>query len=103
VVALAVGIGVDYGIYIYDVLQHELYKNGRTLREAYFETLRQTGKAVIFTGICLAGGVATWLLSDLQFQRDMGLLLVVMFSANMLGAVILLPAYARFIMKLPNG
>lgn len=58
---------------------------------------------MIFTGICLAGGVATWLLSDLQFQRDMGLLLVVMFSANMLGAVILLPAYARFIMKLPNG
>ena len=103
VVALAVGIGVDYGIYIYDVIQHEVYKNGRSLKEAYFETLRQTGKAVIFTGICLSGGVMTWLFSDLQFQKDMGVLLVVMFTANMLGAVILCPAFCRYMMKLPNG
>ena len=102
VVALAVGIGVDYGIYIYDVIQEEVDK-GKPLREAYFETLRQTGKAVIFTGVCLSGGVATWLFSDLQFQRDMGILLVFMFSANMLGAVIILPALCRFVIKLPNG
>ncbi|MGH8455549.1 MAG: efflux RND transporter permease subunit [Stenotrophobium sp.] len=102
VVALAVGIGVDYGIYFYDVIRHEVYENGRNLHDAYFETLRQTGKAVIFTGICLAGGVATWLWSGLQFQRDMGILLVFMFSANMLGAVLLCPALCRFLMKLPN-
>lgn len=102
VVALAVGIGVDYGIYIYDVIQEEV-ERGKNLRDAYFETLRQTGKAVIFTGICLSGGVATWLFSDLQFQRDMGTLLVFMFSANMLGAVILCPALCRFVIKLPNG
>jgi hypothetical protein len=102
VVSLAVGIGVDYGIYFYDVIQHEVYQKGRSLREAYFETLRQTGKAVIFTGLCLAGGVATWLWSDLQFQRDMGVLLMFMFIANMLGAVLLGPALCRFLMKLPN-
>ena len=102
VVALAVGIGVDYGIYIYDVIQEEVEK-GRNLRDAYFETLRQTGKAVIFTGVCLSGGVATWLFSDLQFQRDMGTLLVFMFSANMLGAVLICPALCRFVIKLPNG
>ena len=43
----------------------------------------------------LAGGVFAWLFSGLQFQRDMGLLLVVMFIANMLGAVLLGPALAR--------
>ncbi len=97
VVTLAVGIGVDYGIYIYDALQHRLAE-GKGLRQAYLEALNQTGKAVIFTGVCLAGGVAAWLFSDLQFQRDMGLLLVFMFSANMLGAVLLGPALAWLVL-----
>ncbi len=99
VVALAVGVGVDYGIYIYDVLHEHVHGKKMPLRQAYFETLRRTGKAVLFTGACLAGGVAAWLFSDLQFQRDMGLLLVFMFTANMLGAVLLLPAYCRFLMR----
>ncbi|HVU81028.1 MAG TPA: efflux RND transporter permease subunit, partial [Rhodanobacteraceae bacterium] len=99
VVSLAVGIGVDYGIYFYDVMRHEMRENHRALADAYYETLRQTGKAVIFTGLCLAGGVATWLWSDLQFQRDMGLLLMCMFIANMLGAILLIPAYCRFLMR----
>ncbi|MFI4982213.1 MAG: RND family transporter, partial [Nevskiales bacterium] len=102
VVSLAVGVGVDYGIYIYDVLQHKVREQGLSLREAYFQTLHQTGKAVIFTGLCLAGGVAAWLFSDLQFQRDMGKLLVFMFIANMLGAVLLCPAYYRFLVRLRN-
>jgi predicted RND superfamily exporter protein len=102
VVSLAVGIGVDYGIYIYDLLQDKVQHQGKSLREAYFETLRQTGKAVIFTGLCLAGGVAAWLFSGLQFQRDMGLLLMFMFIANMLGAVLLCPAYCRFLMRMPS-
>ncbi|HEY0974197.1 MAG TPA: MMPL family transporter [Solimonas sp.] len=98
VVTLAVGIGVDYGIYIYDVLQDKV-REGLKLRDAYLATLRQTGKAVVFTGLCLAGGVAAWLFSDLQFQRDMGQLLVFMFTANMLGAVLLLPAVCRLLMR----
>ncbi|MFA5941198.1 MAG: MMPL family transporter [Sinimarinibacterium sp.] len=99
VVTLAVGIGVDYGIYVYDVLRHHLDDDAMSLRDAYVLTLRQTGKAVIFTGLCLAGGVFAWLFSGLQFQRDMGQLLVVMFVANMLGAVLLGPALARFLLR----
>ncbi len=97
VVTLAVGIGVDYGIYIYDVLRHKLGEGPASLRQAYFATLGETGKAVIFTGLVLAGSVATWLASQLQFQRDMGLLLMFMFSANMLGAVLLCPALYRLL------
>jgi len=95
VVALAVGIGVDYGIYIYSVLDEKL-KEGLALKDAYLHTLQTTGKAVIFTGIALGGSVCTWLLSDLQFQIDMGILLVFMFVANMFGAILVLPALAYF-------
>ena len=98
VAAFAAGIGVDYGIYIYSVLE-ECVKNGMTLRDAYKQTLHQTGKAVVFTSLALAGSVCTWLFSGLQFQVDMGVLLTIMFLANAVAAVLLLPAFAFFLLK----
>jgi uncharacterized protein len=98
VAAFAVGIGVDYGIYIYSVLE-ECIEKGMPLREAYKQTLHQTGKAVVFTGLALGASVCTWLMSDLQFQVDMGVLLTVMFLANAVAAVLLLPAFAAFLVK----
>jgi len=98
VIALGVGIGVDYGIYIYSRLETYL-RQGMTLQEAYYETLKSTGKAVVFTGICLAIGVFTWVFSAIKFQADMGLMLTFMFLWNMVGAIWLLPALARFLIK----
>ena len=97
VVALGVGIGVDYGIYIFNRLRHYMLQ-GHTLDEAYLRTLRLTGKAVFFTAITLAVGVGTWMFSALQFQADMGILLAFMFIFNMIGAMLLLPALARILL-----
>ena len=97
VAALGVGIGVDYGIYIFARLRGLLAK-GMDLNEAFFRTLQVSGNAVVMTGLTLTIGVGTWIFSALQFQADMGLLLAFMFMANMLGAIILLPALARFVM-----
>ncbi len=96
VIALGVGIGVDYGIYIYSKLESHL-RDGHDLKTAYDMTLQTTGQAVAFTGITLAVGVATWIFSPIKFQADMGLMLTFMFLWNMLGALILLPALARFL------
>lgn len=98
VIALGVGIGVDYGIYIYSQLETKL-KEGLVLQEAYFETLRTTGKAVSFTGVTLGIGVCTWIFSPIKFQADMGILLFFMFIWNMIGSMWLLPALARFLVK----
>ena len=65
--------------------------------DAYFETLKSTGKAVVFTGLTLGIGVATWAFSPIKFQADMGLLLTFMFLWNMVGAVVFLPALAYFL------
>ncbi|PKH06578.1 RND family transporter [Moritella sp. Urea-trap-13] len=93
VIALGVGIGVDYGIYIYSQLSARL-KMGDNLQDAYQYALSSTGKAVAFTGITLAIGVCTWVLSPIKFQADMGLMLTFMFIWNMLGALCFLPALA---------
>ncbi|MGH1431495.1 MAG: efflux RND transporter permease subunit [Neptuniibacter sp.] len=93
VIALGVGIGVDYGIYIYSKMKTYL-EEGHSLPNAYLETLQSTGKSVAFTGLTLGIGVVLWVLSPIKFQADMGILLTFMFIWNMLGALILLPAIA---------
>ncbi len=98
VIALGVGIGVDYGIYIYSRLEALLIE-GLSLHDAFFKTLKTTGKAVSFTGLTLAIGVGTWIFSPIKFQADMGILLTFMFIWNMVGSLILLPALSRFILK----
>jgi len=98
VVALGVGIGVDYGIYIFSSLNRHL-SEGHPLQVAYFKTLEHTGKAVLFTGLTLTIAVCSWRFSALKFQADMGTLLAFMFFVNMLGALILLPALVSLIYK----
>jgi predicted RND superfamily exporter protein len=98
VVALGVGVGVDYGIYIFSRLRSHL-KKGESLQQAYLHTLAITGNGVVFTGVTLAIGVATWIFSPLKFQADMGILLTFMFLVNMLGAILLLPALACLLLK----
>lgn len=93
VIALGVGIGVDYGIYILSTMSSKL-SNGMPVQQAYYEALVERGSAVIFTGLTLAIGVSTWFFSALKFQMDMGILLTFMFVVNMLGAIIILPALA---------
>jgi len=98
VIALGVGIGVDYGIYIYSRLEALLIE-GKSLHDAFFHTLKTTGKAVSFTGLTLAIGVGTWIMSPIKFQADMGILLTFMFIWNMVGALLLLPALSRYLLR----
>ena len=98
VVALGVGIGVDYGIYIYGRLRAHL-QEGLDFAAAYERTLATTGAGVMLTGLTLAAGVATWIVAPLKFQADMGTVLTFMFLVNMAGAVLLLPALGAWLVR----
>jgi len=98
VIALGVGVGVDYAIYLYNRME-SFFRQGMDLKEAYLNTLKTTGRAVLFTGLTLGVGVATWYFSAVQFQKDMGTLLVFMFLWNMIGALWLLPVFVRFMVN----
>ena len=102
VVALGIGIGVDYGIYLFARLLSGL-KGGEYFEDAMFEAFKDTGTAIVFTGLTLAIGVSMWIFSDLKFQADMGLLLTFMFLVNMIAAIILLPAMARWFWRHHSG
>jgi predicted RND superfamily exporter protein len=97
VIALGVGIGIDYALYVLSVTLTRL-RAGDSLSLAYYRSLLFTGKVVMLTGVTLAAAVATWVFSPIKFQADMGILLAFMFVVNMLGALILLPALAHFLL-----
>jgi hypothetical protein len=98
VIALGVGIGVDYALYMLSVMLTQL-RQGMNLAQAYYRALLFTGKVVMLTGITLSIGVITWVASPIKFQADMGVLLAFMFLWNMLGALVLLPALAHFLLR----
>jgi predicted RND superfamily exporter protein len=99
VIALGVGIGVDYALYVMSILLGHM-RQGESLSQAYYRALVSTGKVVMLTGITLAIGVGTWAFSPIKFQADMGILLAFMFLWNMVGALVLLPALAYFLLPL---
>ena len=101
VIALGVGVGVDYGIYLYERMQYHFRIRSEGLREAFYQALCERGTAAVFTAITMSIGVGSWAFSALKFQADMGLLLAFMFLVNMLGAIFLLPALAAWTLRRP--
>ncbi|WP_369959758.1 RND family transporter [Pseudomonas benzenivorans] len=97
VIALGVGIGIDYALYLLSVQLH-FQRQGLPLAAAYKNAVAFTGRVVGLVGITLAAGVITWAWSPIKFQADMGILLTFMFLWNMLGALILIPALSHFLL-----
>ena len=95
VVALGVGVGVDYGIYLFERIKHQM-QEGMKLVPAYIAALKQRGTASLFTAVTMTISVGTWYFSALKFQADMGILLAFMFLVNVFGAILLAPALAAY-------
>ena len=98
VIALGVGIGVDYALYLLSV-QLNWMRAGLSLGQSYKRAVQFTGKVVGLVGFTLAAGVVTWVFSPIKFQADMGILLTFMFIWNMIGALVLIPALSHFLLK----
>jgi predicted RND superfamily exporter protein len=98
VIALGVGIGVDYALYLLSI-QLAQQRAGASLAVAYKRSIQFTGKVVALVGVTLAAGVVTWVWSPIKFQADMGILLTFMFVWNMVGALVLIPALSHFLLN----
>ena len=90
VVALGVGLGVDYGLYIVERIREEFARSG-DVAGSIRVALTTAGKAVLFTASTMVFGVIFWAFSFLRFQADMGLLLAFWMVMSMLGGLVLLP------------
>lgn len=93
VIAVGIGVGIDYSIYMMDRIREEMAKC-RSLREAVRRAISTTGMAISFTALTLMAGIIMWVIfSDLRFQADAALLLCVMIVINGLAAMLLVPSW----------
>lgn len=109
VTAVGIGIGVDYVIYVIDRIKEEyqanMYKAGnqlvnasKELNEAIVTTLRTTGAAVVFTAVTVVGGIIYWIPgSELRFNSEMAILLILLMISNMIGAITIVPLLIRIV------
>jgi len=91
VATTAIGIGIDYGIYLLSRIKEEYALSG-DFNQANRRAVETTGKAIIFTATTLIAGVIFWFFVDLKFQAEMGLLLGLLMFLNMVCALVFIPS-----------
>jgi hypothetical protein len=95
IIAVGIGVGIDYSIYLMDRIRSEYYE-GLSLNESIKIALATTGKAIGFTAATLICGVMMWVfVSDLKFQADAAMLLIVMLALNAMASIFLVPAWLQ--------
>jgi len=93
VIAVGVGVGIDYAVYFMDRIREE-YADLRDMKQAVIKAVATTGSAVSFTAATLIAGVVLWIfMSDLKFQSDAAHLLVFMLVVNAIAAVLIVPSW----------
>ena len=92
VVALGIGFGDDFGIYILSRIMDELKEGGGSLKDALIKSMSTSGKAVFFTGLTLTIGIATWMFSGILMQARLGALLAFFMFFNAIGTLVVMPS-----------
>jgi hypothetical protein len=91
IAAIGIGVGIDYGIYLLSRICEE-FRDNQHHGDAIQAAVTTTGKAIFFTASIVLLGIFPWyILSELKFLADMGLLLVMIMLINMVIALVVLP------------
>jgi predicted RND superfamily exporter protein len=91
VVALGIGLGVDYTFYIVDGIREELHLHDN-VEKAILNCLNSQGRGVLLTALTLITSVGLWSFSSLRLQADMGLLIALWLFISAFSALFIMPA-----------
>ncbi len=91
IASIGIGVGIDYGIYLVSRMCEEFQDSGH-YGEAIDKAITTSGKAITFTATIVLISIIPWyFMSDLKFLSDMGLLLVMVMTINMVISLLVLP------------
>jgi uncharacterized protein len=91
VIAVGVGFGIDYGIYILSRVQERTLA-GMPLDDAVREAIGGAGRTVAFTAIAMTAGVLCFTVTSLRFVAEMSVLLALWMVTSAATALVTLPA-----------
>jgi predicted RND superfamily exporter protein len=91
VVALGIGLGVDYSFYIVDAIREDMRRHGQ-LEQAIAHSLNSAGMGVLTTVLTLVVSVSLWSFSSLRLQSEMASLIAIWLSISALASLVLMPA-----------
>ena len=97
VIALGVGIGVDYALYLLSVQLAQQRAGFRWPRRTRTPS-SSPARSWRSSASRWPPASITWAFSPIKFQADMGILLTFMFVWNMVGALVLIPALSHFLL-----
>lgn len=89
--SIAMGLGVDYSIYIISRLREELAKRGSTWKEALYQTLATTGGAVLASVIVLLGAFIPLVSTELANTWGLSMYIGQALLINVVTALTFLP------------
>jgi hypothetical protein len=95
--SIAIGIGVDYTVHFLSKYRRER-REGVEPQDAVSETIRTTGRAIIYNAVAVAAGFAVLLFSSFGPIATLGALVAVTMGISAIAALTLLPA-ALLMMK----
>jgi hypothetical protein len=90
--SLTIGLGIDFSIHVMERYFEER-RLGRQPKEAVEITVSNIGKAIMTSGLTMAGGFAAMMVSPFPIMRDFGLVSVVAIILSLLAALTLVPAF----------
>ena len=91
IASIGIGVGIDYGIYLVSRMCEE-YQESKDYGAAIQHAIQTSGKAIFFTATIVLISILPWyFMSKLKFLSDMGLLLVMVMTINMIISLIVLP------------
>ena len=95
--SIAMGLGVDYGIYVISRLREEMQATGRNWEESLRNTLSGTGSAVIVSVIVLLGSFVPLVSTELANTWALGVYISLALIIDVFLALMLLPLVIKWI------
>jgi len=100
--SLIIGLGIDFSIHVMERYLEER-KNGRMPEEAVEVTVENIGKAIMTSGLTMAGGFAAMMVSPFPIMSDFGFVSVIAILFSLISALTIVPAFLiyteRYMMK----
>ncbi|HID42302.1 MAG TPA: RND family transporter [Archaeoglobaceae archaeon] len=90
--SLTIGLGIDFSIHVMERYLEER-KLGRSPEEAVEITVSNIGKAIMTSGLTMAGGFAAMMVSPFPIMRDFGMVSVAAILLSLVAALTLVPAF----------